>query len=230
MHCTKDFDQYEYQKSDNYWDYQSLSGSHDDYYYEDNWYSYQYDCDYIQREPKNQINEQMSFKSKPQEISESSSEALYLDNLEITDARDILDLETPIKTDKDSQYDNDIDFHDSLWQQFNGQSAEQSADQTSGQPSGQSCEPFASREQSDQQEIDSTQTEDYIVTCLDDLQPIDREGQQSQQLAYSLDEWQDYQSLDHSQPSIFNANATDIVFDGSQPIPESDFPTFSDNC
>ena len=215
----QDYDQYEYQKSDSYWDFQSSSGSHEEYYYDDNCYAYQYNCDNIERQAKVSMDQQSVLKSEPQEMSETSSEALYLDNLEITDARDILDLETPIKIDKHNDYDNDFDFHDTLWQQFNGQSS----DQTSEQTTGQSCEAYVNGQESCQQNLDLSQTEEYIVTCLDDLQPIDRE---SQQLAYSIGEWPNY----NNQQSIFNSNTTDIVFDGSQNISESDYQTFSDNC
>ena len=143
-------------------------------------------------------------------MSDTSSEALYLDNLEISHPRDILDLETPIKTPKQSTFDNEIDFHNSLWQQFNDQT---SADQ------------FIEGEE---QSVDSVQNDDYIVTSLDDFQPMEKED--NQHLAYGLDNWTHYQNED----SIFATNPTDIMFESpTHQMSESDYQSLSrlsNNC
>jgi hypothetical protein len=151
----------------------------------------------------------ISFKSEPQESNDTndiSSDTLYFDNFEITHPRDILDLETPIKPSKQNVYENEINFHHSIYQ-FNGHN------------SGNNY--FEGQEQS------ADSTDEYIVTSLDDFQRVIKDNEQ---LSYNVDNWADYQNDD----MILSANTADLILqENNETVPNSEclrFSQVSNNC
>ncbi|CAG2111326.1 unnamed protein product, partial [Medioppia subpectinata] len=190
-------------KSDNcgnHWVEYSYNTPHE-YYDENSYNGYNY-VNYEERQNEWPIVP----KNESQEMSDASSEAIYLDNLEISDARDILDLETPIKTSKEIIIPN----NETVWPLNTHNISDNILDES-------------------QQNADSTQSDEYIVTSLDDLQPIDKED--NQQIACNLDDWTHIQNND----SIFNTNITqEVVFETSaQPMMISEYHMYSqelDNC